>query len=62
MAKRLTWRTRQISPSFVDLTLGLFLGDAVSLLNTTGQLLAIAFGPVEIVIGEVASLLPRLAL
>jgi hypothetical protein len=44
------------------LTLGLFLGDAVSLLDTTGELLTIAFGPFEIVVGEIALLLPRLAL
>src|SRR5690606_22946310 len=46
----------------VHLALGLVPGDAVALLHTAGELVALAGGDVEVVVGELAPLLLRLAL
>src|SRR5262249_38366319 len=45
----------------IDLFLGLLLAVAVALLQSAGELLALAFNDVEIVIGELAPLLLNLA-
>jgi hypothetical protein len=51
---------RGLEPA-VDLALGLVLRNAIALLETAGELLALALDHVEVVIGELAPLLLNLA-
>ena len=46
----------------VDLALRLVLGDAVALLDAAGEFVALALNQLQIVVGELAPLLARLAL
>jgi hypothetical protein len=46
----------------LDLRFGLVLGEAVGLLNAARQLVSLAGNGVEIVVGQLAPLLPSLAL
>src|SRR5438132_493393 len=50
-----------LQPS-VDLALGLVLGEAVTLLQSSGQFLALALDHIEVIVGELAPFLLNLAL
>lgn len=54
-------RRSDLGEPFVDLLLGLVFGDAVAFLDSTGKLVTPSFGPVQVVVGQLAPGLLRVA-